>query len=147
MKATNGWLRRRTGKAAGRGQALVEFVLVLPLLVLILCAVMHFGILFYLQIGLEEAVREAGQYAAYYPLDDNKIFATLKGALPSLINPDPPFFVVFPTSSGSRAQGEPLRIRAEYKIQLLEALPFGAILPIPTQIVAEVIVPIVVAGG
>lgn len=46
-----------------RGQALVEFALVLPLLVLILTGVMQFGLLFWAQITLTQIARDTGRWA------------------------------------------------------------------------------------
>lgn len=50
------------------GQALPEFALVLPILILILGAILQFGILFSSQIGLTNAVREAARYASVLPV-------------------------------------------------------------------------------
>jgi Flp pilus assembly protein TadG len=47
-----------------RGQALVEFALVLPLLVLILLGIMQFGLLFWGQITLTQVARDTGRWAA-----------------------------------------------------------------------------------
>jgi Flp pilus assembly protein TadG len=47
-----------------RGQALVEFALVLPLLVLILMGVMQFGLLFWTQITLTQIARDTGRWVA-----------------------------------------------------------------------------------
>ena len=47
-----------------RGQALVEFALVIPAFMLILGGVIQFGILFWDQNTLNQIVRDAGRYAA-----------------------------------------------------------------------------------
>lgn len=47
-----------------RGQALVEFALVLPLLVLIMMGVMQFGLLFWTQITLTQIARDTGRWVA-----------------------------------------------------------------------------------
>ena len=47
-----------------RGQSLVEFALVLPVLALILFAIVQFGFLFAGQVGLANAVRDAARTAA-----------------------------------------------------------------------------------
>lgn len=58
-------LRRRRDLAdAPRGQALVEFALVLPILVLILLGIMQFGLLFWAQITLTQVARDTGRWAA-----------------------------------------------------------------------------------
>jgi Flp pilus assembly protein TadG len=57
------FLRRRNHREPA-GQALVEFALVLPLLVLILLGIMQFGLLFWGQITLTQVARDAGRWAA-----------------------------------------------------------------------------------
>jgi Flp pilus assembly protein TadG len=52
---------QRTGE---RGQALIEFALVAPIMILLLAALVQFGIIFERQIGIENAVREAARRGA-----------------------------------------------------------------------------------
>lgn len=47
-----------------RGQALIEFAMVLPLLVLIMLGVMQFGLLFWTQITLTQVSRDTGRWVA-----------------------------------------------------------------------------------
>jgi Flp pilus assembly protein TadG len=63
---------RATGKLYGRrlptapstcGTTLLEFALVLPIFVLLLLAIADFARLFYVEMTLQNAVREAGRYA------------------------------------------------------------------------------------
>jgi hypothetical protein len=56
--------RRRWGATASRGQALVEFGLVLPLLMILLLGVADFGRVFQAGIAEEAAVRDAAEAAA-----------------------------------------------------------------------------------
>lgn len=53
-----------------KGQALVEFALVLPILILLVCGICEFGWLFGNQILANNACREAARYAAVYYKDD-----------------------------------------------------------------------------
>lgn len=46
------------------GQSMVEFALVLPLLLLILCGIIDFGWIFYNQLSLENCVRDTARYGA-----------------------------------------------------------------------------------
>lgn len=57
-----------------RGQAMVEFALVLPLLLILLCGIIDFGWLYYNQITLNNAAREGARYAVIYydPVSDWK---------------------------------------------------------------------------
>ena len=49
-----------------RGQALTEFALIVPLLVVLLFGIIQFGFLMGGQVGLTNAAREAARYAATY---------------------------------------------------------------------------------
>lgn len=55
---------RSSRRARLRGQALVEFALVLPVLVLILGGIMQFGLVFWAQNTLTQVVRDTGRWAA-----------------------------------------------------------------------------------
>ena len=63
-------LGRRHPQDASRGQALVEFAIVLPLLVLIVLGIMQFGLLFWGQITLTQVARDTGRWAATQPACD-----------------------------------------------------------------------------
>ena len=52
-------------------QALVEFALVLPILLLLILGVMDFGRMFYTKMILTNAAREGANYLAYFPEDAN----------------------------------------------------------------------------
>jgi len=56
-----------------RGQAMVEFALILPILILILCAIMDFGWIFFNKILVSNAAREAARYTAIH-INDNSAF-------------------------------------------------------------------------
>ena len=48
------------------GQALVEFALVLPIFLILLCGIIDFGWLYYNQITLNNAAREGARYAVIH---------------------------------------------------------------------------------
>jgi Flp pilus assembly protein TadG len=54
----------------GRGQALVEFALVAPIMVLIFAALVQFAFIYERQIGIENAVRDGARRAATYETVD-----------------------------------------------------------------------------
>lgn len=71
-----------------RGAALVEFALVVPFLMLIMCATIDFGLAVYTLNNLTAAVREGGRFAAVMPtpgpvVDDpgvrNRVFSFIAG--------------------------------------------------------------------
>ncbi len=65
-----------------KGQSLVEWALVLPILLLIIMAAMDFGRMFYTKIILTNAAREGVNYLAYFPEDKDAGYAnTISAAL------------------------------------------------------------------
>src|ERR1051326_957596 len=75
----------RVRRARG-AQALAELVFVLPLLLIILSAVLHFGLLFYVLIGLHSAVTNASMYASAHPNDNTAILSTIDRSLPIIVD-------------------------------------------------------------
>lgn len=59
------------------GQALVEFALVLPLLLLIICGMMDFGWLFYNQLNVDNTAREAARAICTECKNDSKTTADI----------------------------------------------------------------------
>jgi Flp pilus assembly protein TadG len=59
---------RTTKKTRSRGQGLVEFALVLPILLVIFAAAADFGRAFYAYVAIENAVKEGALYGARNPL-------------------------------------------------------------------------------
>ena len=54
---------------------MVEFALVLPILILLLCAIMDFGWIFFQKILVTNAAREAARYSAVHLYDDGAVSA------------------------------------------------------------------------
>jgi Flp pilus assembly protein TadG len=78
----------------GRGQAVVEFAIVLPVVALIFASVVQFAFIFERQIGIENAIREASRTAAALPTDDSNAATNAAWAYECLIgqtgDPSPP---------------------------------------------------------
>lgn len=76
-----------------KGQAIIEFALVLPILLLLLCAIMDFGWIYGNRLLADNACREAARYTAihYYDStsDDDAAIAAgiVKARAPTLIAP------------------------------------------------------------
>jgi Flp pilus assembly protein TadG len=62
--------RHRSVERSSRGQGMVEFALVLPLLVLLLLLAVDFGRVFFGWVGLQNAARIGANYAAQFPTAD-----------------------------------------------------------------------------
>lgn len=63
------FFRRKRDKKED-GQAMVEFALILPVFLLILCGILDFGWLFYNQLSLNNACREGARYAVVNTAED-----------------------------------------------------------------------------
>ena len=74
-------IRRMHGIRSERGAALVEFGLVVPLLMLMMCATIDFGLAVYTLNNLTAAVREGGRFGAVL---DPTIWATPAAAQDSV---------------------------------------------------------------
>lgn len=53
------------------GQAMVEFALILPILLLIVCGIIDFGWLFFNQLSLDNACREGARYATVHSINED----------------------------------------------------------------------------
>lgn len=89
-------IRGLRGLRSERGAALVEFALVVPLLMLMTCAAIDFGLAVYTLNNLTAAVREGGRYAATLPqpgpiLNDprvqNRVYGYIAGMNNGLTEP------------------------------------------------------------
>lgn len=59
-------MARKFWKSRESGQAMVEFALVLPILLIFLCGIIDFGWIFYNQIAINNACREGARYASVH---------------------------------------------------------------------------------
>lgn len=56
-------------KRSGKGQSLVEFALIVPILLLLIMGTLDLGRLFYIKIAMQSAAREGAYYLSYNPGD------------------------------------------------------------------------------
>jgi len=62
-------------------QAVIEFAIVLPLLLLLILGVMDLGRMFYIKMVLTNAAREGANYLAYFPEDANNGYVETSEAI------------------------------------------------------------------
>lgn len=72
-----------------KGQSLVEFALVLPLLVLILSGLLDLGRVYYVLVTLEDMAAEGAAYAALHPYDASGIWNRAAQASGGMITVSP----------------------------------------------------------
>lgn len=103
-----------------KGQAMVEFALILPLLLLILCAIIDFGWIFGNQLIATNAAREAARYTAIHYYDsttdnDTSIASSIvTQKAPTLVSPS----VVLTKS----ASGDSISITVTSQVDVLTPL-------------------------
>jgi hypothetical protein len=119
-------------KGMRRGQAVVEFAIVLPILLLLILGLVNLGVLVNAQIILTQAVWEGARAGA--TLDpstedgDAIIQGAVRAALSGLTDPDAMTLEIAPSEAERDAmpwpkpRGEPLTVRLEYPTTL--SLPF-----------------------
>ena len=77
--------RRRTAQDE-KGQAMVEFALILPPLLLIMLAILQFGVVFNDYLELTDGVRAGARTAAVSRQASNPVAATVVGAAAGVVD-------------------------------------------------------------
>jgi Flp pilus assembly protein TadG len=116
-----------------KGQSLVETALVLPVLILILAAIIDFGIMFnnYLLIG--NAAREGARSAAIGSTDA-QITAKVN-QVASLLDSTKLTIVISPNGTTGRTSGNPVTVTVKYTYSMITPV-IGDIIPGPFQLKA-----------
>jgi len=125
------WNKLRKGK---KGQALVEFALVLPLLLLLLMVIFEFGNIFYSYLLITAASREGARMGVVGHNDTEitqrvqEICSTLDAAQLTL--------QIVPENTANRYRGVPLQVEVDYDVSLLTPM-LSTFLPNPFSLQAR----------
>ena len=104
-------------RGISRGQALAEFAISLPVLLLIVGLTIDFGRVYYYDLGIRDASFAAARYAGMNPADDVGIKNAAVNAAPSGVLTTPNVTISTPLVAGcdgSRISGCPLQITVTY---------------------------------
>jgi Flp pilus assembly protein TadG len=107
--------RRHTRRS--RGQALAEFAISLPILLIIMGITVDFGRVYYYDLGIRDASFAAARYAGMNPFDDAGIKAAAVNAAPAGVLTSSGVTISTPVVTGcdgSRVSGCPLQISVSY---------------------------------
>ncbi len=111
-----------------KGQALVEFTMIMPLFVLLFCGMVDFGRAFYTWLVITNAAREGARIAAVQSdasTVNNRIYQSFCDNYPSDCTLDPTKLSITKTNvQGSR--GTPVKIDLSYNFQYVT--PIGSIM-------------------
>ncbi|MBO9370827.1 MAG: pilus assembly protein [Chloroflexi bacterium] len=109
-----------------RGQSLVEFALVLPLLILLLGGVLELGRLFFAYVAVTDAAAEGATYASIYPRATiHQITERAQAASGGLIQLDPSMVQV---QRPVLTAGAPITVTVTYPFRLITPL-LGDLVP------------------
>ncbi len=118
-----------------KGQSLVEFALVLPVLVLLLVGIFEFGFIFNAYLQINHASREGARTGAVRALDDD-IEAVVLQSTPTL---DPSNMIITITPDESiRGRGDSITVEIDYEHHLL-SLFLGDVMSSTLDLHAETI--------
>lgn len=139
---------RSRRRPRSRGQSLVEFALVLPIFLLILCAIMDFGFLLYSRITVINAAREGARVAMTMAEDQNGIggavsdrvsaaaaglaVTTATCRVPKGSNNCSAFVTVTPPATPP--PGDSVRVTVSYEHRLFFPLLFGTEIPMSSTV-------------
>jgi Flp pilus assembly protein TadG len=98
-----------------RGQSMVEFAVMLPLLILIVMAILEFGMIMNSYLAINNAAREGARLGIVGGTDD-QIRSIILSTSPSLTSQD--LTIVITPDSLSRKSGDTLKITLHYNFHL-----------------------------
>ncbi len=129
-----------TQKHSSSGQAIVEFALVFPLLLILLLGIIEFGLLFYNKAVITNASREGARVGIVNqdrgnlnPINANILGAVNNYCGSRLISFGSPDVTVTPDWSAGTGFGHPLRVTVTFDYRWL-VLPNFVGLPNPTRL-------------
>ena len=112
-----------------KGQSLVEFALILPIVILILMGILEYGLMLNSYLSINNASREGARLGAVGGTDI-EIDAKEKNILPTLKSGD--IIVVITPSEATRARGESISVAINYN--------YHSTIPIISNITGETVV-------
>jgi Flp pilus assembly pilin Flp len=101
-----------------RGQTMVEFALVIPVLLVVLFGVIQFGVLYNNYVTLTDATRAGARKAAVSRLETNRealVTEKVEASAPGLDDDD---LQVFVSTPGGWEHGEDVTVRATYPYEI-----------------------------
>ncbi len=100
-----------------KGQSLVEFALILPVLLLLVFGIIEFGRALNTYLIISNASREGARYAVV-GADNSEINSAILAKIPTL-DPDNLSIDIDPGSKSERKHGAPVDIKVSYELNLI----------------------------
>ena len=112
-----------------KGQTLVEFALILPIIIIILFGITEFGRIFYSYLVITNAARQGARYGAVVETvrkSNEEIRQKVREVLPDSIKiPNDDDISIEPKEKDARIPGVPLRVEVTYKVDLITPIVLG----------------------
>jgi len=131
----------RWSKKKERGQSMLEFALVLPVLLVVLAGVLDLGRLYFAYVAVTDAAGEGASYAAIHPDDTAEIIARAQDATGGVVEIDPDMIDVYQPPDLDQA----IAVDVTYEFTLATPL-INAILPDGVIMLQAVAIEIVLTG-
>lgn len=132
-------LRRPPSARRGEsGQAMVEFMMVLPILLLLLIGIIQFGLLFYNYIDLTSATRDGARKAVVLRLDEESATAVTETITHSttIVNDDGLDIDITPGGPWEAGSEVVVRTRYDYEVNVMGIVLWDG--PLEVEAVATV---------
>jgi Flp pilus assembly protein TadG len=110
-------MQPQRNRRLSRAQALAEFAISLPVLLLIVAITVDFGRVYYFDLSIRDASFAAARYAGMNPFDDAGIKSAAVNAAPSGVLTTTNVTITTPVVTGcdgSRVSGCPMKISVSY---------------------------------
>ncbi|MDY6875402.1 MAG: TadE/TadG family type IV pilus assembly protein [Chloroflexota bacterium] len=131
-------------KRKERGQSIVEFVLILPVLLIVLAGVLDLGRLYYAHVAIADAAAEGASYAAIHPNETAGIVDRAQDASGGMVEIDENLVEVSPPPAV--ASGAPITVTVNYTFTV--ATPFiSSMVPDGVLMLRAVATEVILAGG
>ena len=121
----------------GRGQGMVEFALILPILLLVMLGTIEFGYVFIVYSGMFNAAREGTRYGVVNPKDLSGIDASARGKI-ILVDPSAvSFAVIYDRGPDTPTFTDPAQVQIGDRVVLSITYDIPTITPVIQPIVAS----------
>jgi TadE-like protein len=124
--------RRKVGGRRREGQAIVEFAVVLPIFLLILCAILDFGVVLYSQMTVINAAREGARAATLMADEPQSVIQDRAGDRADAAAGG--LDITTTATCGACKPGNPVIVTVRYDHHLFFPLLFGSSIPISSTV-------------
>lgn len=117
-----------------KGQSMLEFALILPVLLIVLAGALDLGRLYFVYVAVTDAAAEGATYAAMNPDDHDEIKARAQAASGGLVEIELASVVVMCPTCPSAASGDSITVTVNYDFAvvtpLINGIVDGGVLPL-----------------